>query len=57
MALQCSQRNYDITNMMVRELAIRPASLPDDGGAKDENYDETVLKSNMKVELAQRHAS
>ena len=33
MALQCSQRNYDTTNMMAHELARRPASMFDDRGA------------------------
>ena len=34
MTLQCSQRNYDTKNIMVRELPLQPASLFHGCGAK-----------------------
>lgn len=56
MALQCSQRNYDTKNLMAHELALRPASMFDDSGAMKVAKTKAVLKNNLKVEVARRHA-
>ena len=56
MALQCSKRNYDTENMMAHELARRPASMFDDCGAMKVAKTKLFFKTNLKVDLARRHA-
>ena len=50
-ALQCSQRNYDANTMMVRELALQPASLFHGCGAKTKPktklFSRVIWKSNL----------
>ena len=51
LALQCSQRYYDTNNMMVRELALQPASLFHGCGAKTKTrtklFSRVIWKSNL----------
>ena len=51
MAMQCSQRNYDIKSMMVRELAFQRASLFHGCGAKTKTktklFSRVIWKSNL----------
>ena len=56
MALQCSQRYYDNRNLMVHELASRPASMFDDSGAMKVAKTKAVLKNTVKVQMERRHA-
>ena len=56
MVLQCSQRNYDTENIMAHELARRPASMFDDRGAMKVAKTKLFFKTNLKVDLARRHA-
>ena len=57
MALQCSLRNYDTKNLMAHELSPRPASMFDDSGAMKVAKTKSVLKNDLKVEVARRHAA
>ena len=57
MALQCSLRNYDTKNLMAHELSPRPASMFDDRGAMKVAKTKSVLKNDLKVEVARRHAA
>ncbi len=56
MALQCSQRNYNTQNLMLHELASRPASMFDESGPMRVVKTKYVLKNNLKVEVPWRHA-
>lgn len=56
MALQCSHRLYDTTNLMAHELAPRPASMFESSGAMKIAKTKSVLKNNLKVEVSLRHA-
>ena len=53
-ALQCSQRSYDTNNLMAHEIAPRPASMFDSSGSMKIAKTKSVLKDNLKVEVARR---
>ena len=55
MALQYSQRNYNIKNLMSHELASKPASMFDESGAMRVAKTKSVLKNKLKVEVPRRH--
>ena len=56
MALQCSLRNFDTSSLMAHELAPKPASMFDDSGNMKAAKTKSVLKNDLKVEVAGRHA-
>ena len=49
-------RNFDTSSLMAHELAPKPASMFDDSGNMKAAKTKSVLKNDLKVEVAGRHA-